>query len=269
MAGGVAHSAVQDAFCASTSCVISVVYDQSGRGNDLTPAPPGGAASGAGSNGFDLPADAAAAPVTLDGRKVYGVFIAPGMGYRNDNANGIATADEAEGMYAIFDGTHYNDRCCFDYGNAETNNDDNGNGHMEAIYFGNNTASGTGLGDGPWIMADLENGLFSGRNPAENAVESVGFRFVTAVVKGMPNRWAVRGGDAQGGGLKTYYSGVRPDKGGYNPMSKEGAIVLGIGGDNSNGAQGTFYEGCMTRGYPTDRTENRVQGEIVGARYAA
>ena len=52
-------------------------------------------------------------------------------------------------------------------------------------------------------------------------------------------------------------------------MSKEGAIILGIGGDNSNRAQGTFYEGVMTTGYPTQKTEGRVQADIVAARYAA
>jgi len=55
---------------------------------------------------------------------------------------------------------------------------------------------------------------------------------------------------------------------GYNPMSKEGAIILGIGGDNSNGAQGTFYEGVMTSVYPSDATENSVQANIVAAKYA-
>jgi len=35
-------------------------------------------------------------------------------------------------------------------------------------------------------------------------------------------------------------------------MSKEGAIILGIGGDSIIGAQGTFYEVFMTSGYPTD-----------------
>jgi len=49
-------------------------------------------------------------------------------------------------------------------GNAETNNLDTGNGHMEAIYYGTNTIWGTGAGNGPWLMADLENGLFSGVN---------------------------------------------------------------------------------------------------------
>ena len=51
-------------------------------------------------------------------------------------------------------------------------------------------------------------------------------------------------------------------------MHKEGAIILGIGGDNSDGAQGTFYEGVMTSGYPSDATENAVQANIVAAGYA-
>lgn len=52
-------------------------------------------------------------------------------------------------------------------------------------------------------------------------------------------------------------------------MKKEGAVVLGTGGDNSNWAQGTFYEGVMTKGYPSDQTENAVQANIVRAGYAA
>jgi hypothetical protein len=34
-AGGVANAAAQDSFCANTTCAVTVVYDQSGRGNDL------------------------------------------------------------------------------------------------------------------------------------------------------------------------------------------------------------------------------------------
>ncbi|WP_345637922.1 AbfB domain-containing protein, partial [Rugosimonospora acidiphila] len=48
---------------------------------------------------------------------------------------------------------------------------------------------------------------------------------------------------------------------------KEGAIILGIGGDNSKGSAGTFYEGVMTSGYPSDATENSVQANIVAAGY--
>ncbi|GIJ92443.1 hypothetical protein Asppvi_011425 [Aspergillus pseudoviridinutans] len=267
-AGGVANASAQDSFCAGTTCLITIIYDQSGRGNHLTQAPPGGW-TGPESNGYDNLASAIGAPVTLNGQKAYGVFISPGTGYRNNAASGTATGDEPEGMYAVLDGTHYNGGCCFDYGNAETSSRDTGNGHMEAIYFGDNTVWGSGSGSGPWIMADLENGLFSGSSPANNAGDpSISDRFLTAIVKGKPNQWAIRGGNAASGSLSTFYSGARPSVSGYNPMSKEGSIILGIGGDNSVGAQGTFYEGVMTSGYPSDATENSVQANIVAAKYA-
>jgi hypothetical protein len=50
-------------------------------------------------------------------------------------------------------------------------------------------------------------------------------------------------------------------------MHKEGAIILGIGGDNSCSAIGNFYEGAMTSGYPSAATENSVQANIVAAGY--
>jgi hypothetical protein len=262
-AGGVANSAAQDSFCAGTTCVITVIYDQTGRGNNLTQAPGGGAAGGP-----DNLANATAAATTLNGHKAYGVFVAPGTGYRNDRTSGIATGDNAEGEYAIFDGSHFNGGCCFDYGNAETSNNDTGNGHMEAIYFGNIKVWGFGSGNGPWIMADLENGLFSGVNQHLNSNDpSVNFRYLTAMVKGEPNHWSIRGGNAQSGGVSTFYSGVRPNVSGYNPMHKEGAIILGIGGDNSKGSAGTFYEGVMTSGFPSDSTENAVQANVTAAGY--
>ncbi|KAF5310629.1 hypothetical protein D9619_008263 [Psilocybe cf. subviscida] len=266
-AGGVANSAVQDSFCAQTTCIITTIFDQTGRGNHLTQAPPGGF-SGPDVNGFDSLASATGAPVTLNGHKAYGVFLSPGFGYRNNAASGTATGDAAQGMYAVFDGTHFNGNCCFDYGNAETSSTDTGNGHMEAIYFGSASGGGHGTGNGPWIMADLENGLFSGVNSGLNSGDpTITNRFVTAVVKGQPGNWAIRGGNAASGALSTFWNGARPS-GGYNPMSKEGAIILGIGGDNSNGAQGTFYEGVMTSGFPSDATENAVQANIVAAGYA-
>jgi hypothetical protein len=264
-AGGYADAAAQDSFCAGTSCVITVIYDQSGRGNNLTQAPAGGAAGGP-----DNLANATAAPTVVGGHKAYGVYIPPGTGYRNNRTNGIATGDNPEGMYAIVDGTHYNGGCCFDYGNAETNSNDDGNGTMEAIYFGNIKVWGYGSGNGPWIMADLENGLFSGVNQHYNANDpTINYRYTTAIIKGGPNHWAIRGGNAQSGNLSTFYDGVRPNVSGYNPMRKQGAIILGTGGDNSKGAQGTFYEGVMTSGYPSDATENAVQANITAAGYGS
>jgi hypothetical protein len=50
-------------------------------------------------------------------------------------------------------------------------------------------------------------------------------------------------------------------------MHQEGAIVLGTGGDNSNGSAGSFFEGVMTAGYPTDAADNAVQANIVSAGY--
>jgi hypothetical protein len=143
-AGGVANAATQDSFCSGTSCVITEIYDQSGKGNNLTDAPGGGPAGGP-----DGLANATAAPTTVGGHKAYGVFIAPGYGYRDDDSTrNIATGNNPESEYAIFDGTHFNGGCCFDHGNAETNNNDDGAGTMEAIYFGNIKVWGFGSGNG-------------------------------------------------------------------------------------------------------------------------
>lgn len=115
-------------------------------------------------------------------------------------------------------------------------------------------------------MADLENGVWAGSradvNPTNTAIHA---EFVTAMLKGRAQGWALKGGDAQGGRLRTLFDGPRPP--GYSPMKKQGAIVLGIGGDNSDFGIGTFYEGVMTAGYTTDATDDAVQANIVAARY--
>ena len=62
-----------------------------------------------------------------------------------------------------------------------------------------------------------------------------------AMVKGNSgNHFAVKAGNAQkAGSLQTLYDGPRPNKN-YAPMRKQGAIILGIGGDNSPWAGGIF-----------------------------
>ncbi len=213
------------------------------------------------------------APITIAHHKAYGIFIMPGMGFRNNNAAGIAINDEPEGIYYVIDGTHYDSGCCFDYGNSSTNGRAVGTGTMETTYFGTSTAWGSGNGPGPWIMSDMEAGLFSGYNAKQNVADPTidSLRFVTAVVDGGGgNRWDLRGGNAQKGGLTTFYSGIRPGSqtnSSYYPMHKQGAILLGTGGDNGNGSSGTFYEGVMTIGYPTEATTDAVQANIVAARY--
>ena len=174
-------------------------------------------------------------------------------------------------MYWVIDGQHYNDGCCFDYGNAEIDSRDDGNGTMETSYYGNATAWYHGHPPGPWIMTDQENNLVGCVNPGSTSklcpnLPSMTSRFVTAMAKGEPHHWASLGGNSQQGALTTMFDGPRVDSS-YDPMRKQGGIVLGNGGDNSNGSQGTFYEGVMTAGYPTDTTDQQVQANIVAAKY--
>ena len=269
-AGGYADSAAQDAFCADTSCLITKLYDQSGHGNTLTQAPHGGF-SGPAMGGYDNLPVAGEAPVTVGGHKVYGVFIEPGTGLRDNDTNGIATGDEPEGMYSIVDGTHFNNGCCFDFGNAEIDSRDDGDGTMETNYFGNATNWFHGVAPGPWVMTDQENNLVGCVNPGSTSklcpnLPSINDRFVTAVAKGQPHQWESEAGNSQQGNLATMFTGPRVDAT-YDPMQKQGGIVLGNGGDNSNGSQGTFYEGVMTSGYPSDATDQQVQANIVAAQY--
>ena len=268
---GYADAAAQDAFCQGTVGRISVIYDQSGLGNDLLPAPPG-TFQGPDKGGFNNPALADMAPALLNGHKVYGVYIIPGMGYRCNNARGLAVDDEPEGIYYVVDGTHYDSGCCFDYGNSSTNGRAVGTGTMETTYYGTSTAWGRGNGDGPWIMSDMEAGLFSGYGAKQNDVPSIdGWRFVSVYVNGGGgNQWYLRGADATQAEVTTYYSGVRPgtpDSDAYYPMHKKGGMLLGNGGDNGNGSAGTFYEGVMTVGYPSDETIAAVQKNIADAKY--
>jgi hypothetical protein len=51
-------------------------------------------------------------------------------------------------------------------------------------------------------------------------------------------------------------------------MHQEGGIILGTGGDNSNWNMGTFFEGVMVSGYPTDAAENAVQANITSVGYS-
>ena len=73
--------------------------------------------------------------------------------------------------------------------------------------------------------------------------------FVTAYLRGSPDSFMLKGGDATTGALKTMYDGPRPfvDAAGnntqgrnYQPAKKQGAIILATGGDNSNSAMGCF-----------------------------
>lgn len=269
-AGGVANAAAQDSFCSGTTCVTTVVYDQSGRGNDLwyqgSSQVPGSSQSS--------PAKATSESLTAGGSKAYSLYINPGNSYwRDGHTTGIPTGSSPEGMYMVTSGTHVNSGCCFDYGNSETTRKADAAGAMDAINFSTSCWFGGCSGRGPWVQADLEWGLYPGGsqswNPKQRAFTS---KFVTATLKNNgTSRFAIKGSDAQAGNLTTLWDGGLPN--GYSPMKKQGAIVLGSGGDcckpggGANLSAGTFYEGAMVAGYPSDQTESAVQANVVAAGY--
>ena len=264
--GGTSNAAAQDGFCNGARCIVTRIYDQSPMHNDLTIEGPGG------NGAADTGARAAALPVTVDGHKAYGLFIEAGMGYRNNLTRGVARAGEPETMYMVASGTHVNARCCFDYGNTEVTNNDTGNGHMDAVNLslicGNRRVC---LGSGPWVQADLENGLFMSAPGGNRDSGYFGSSspFVTALLKNNgQDFFALKAGNAQQGRLQQVYRGHEPLwKPGYSPMHQEGGIVLGTGGDNSNGSIGSFFEGVMTRGVSSAEADDAVHANIVAARY--
>ena len=165
----------------------------------------------------------------------------------------------------VVDATSFSTICCFDYGNAETSGVDDGNATMEALYWGASTQWTRGGGNGPWFAADLENGMFEGDSTNVPSNTSVtGWTYATGMLKGPSgNAFGLKAGNAQSGTLQTKWNGKRPA--GYSPMKKQGAIILGTGGDGSNYGQGTFFEGAITGGNPSDATDDAVQANIVAA----
>jgi hypothetical protein len=103
------------------------------------------------------------------------------------------------------------------------------------------------------VKADTENGLpFSG-SPTT-------YRFTTAMLTDNGTQFQVLHGNADSGGLTA-------EREFSSPAYKEGAIILGVGGDNSNWAEGTFYEGIMTSGTLSRAALNAIQANIVAAHY--
>jgi len=139
---------------------------------------------------------------------------------------------------------------------------------MNAIYWGTACWFKNCVGAGPWVEADLENGMYhqaSGSN-TNSSNQGVHFPFVSAWEKnnGTTN-FTLKYGNANSGGLTTPYSGALPK--GYNPMKTGASLLLGTGGDNSVTGQGYFFEGAVTSGFPSDSTETAVQANIVAANY--
>ncbi len=277
-ADGFADKAAHDAACAGTLCTISLLFDQSGRGNDL-PTGTGGRTDGgqwASSDDFESIADAG--PLTVAGHDVYSLYMDARQGYRsplNEVADGMPLHQEPQGIYMLADGTHYGSACCWDFGNVSP--DPKRYGVMNTLFFGV-AYWGRGEGGGPWFMADYEAGVWAGGTrsgdpgwgglndavnaPPNTANPSLRVPFAIGFLKTNQTDWSLRMADLAASSLTTAYQGGLPKQ-----MANEGGIVLGVGGDNSNNSWGTFFEGAIVAGYPGDDVEQAVMQNVKDAGY--
>jgi hypothetical protein len=275
-AGGVVNVAPENSFCAGTTCTVTELYDQSSNGNNM-PISPGtscsgcsGGNAGPGPGGADIGAPAEALPVYVGGQPAYGLeFDKFGTGYRDNAAKNLPTGASPDGLYAVMSSTITSNQCCFDFGQGETNDSDDGNATMNAIYYGTDCWTGNCTGPGPWVGADIENGMYfsnTGNNPPAYPSENGTFLSAWEENNGGTNM-TLQYGNAQSGGLIQTYSGALPS-GGYDPMKIQSSIELGTGGDNTSLGDGEFYEAADVSGFPSEATQSAVQANIVAAGYS-
>jgi hypothetical protein len=110
------------------------------------------------------------------------------------------------------------------------------------------------------MFADLEWGLFQGSATNGTTNISLSHRYVSGFLKGDSKTYAIRANDATQDVLKVMGAGNRPTA--WVTGILTGAIILGIGGDSSPSGKGTFFEGAMTIGRPSDSTENAIQKNL-------
>ena len=274
--GGVVNVAPENSFCAGTTCTITDLYDQTSNSNNM-PISPGtscsgcsGGNAGPGPGGMDVGAPAQALPIYIGGQPAYGIdFNKFGVGYRDDSAKNLPTGSEPDGLYAVTSSNLTSNQCCNDFGQGETNDSDDGNATMNAIYYGTDCWTGNCTGPGPWVGADIENGMYfsnTGNNPVAYPSESGAFVSAWEEENGTSNM-TLQYGNAQSGGLIQTYSGALPS-GGYDPMKIQSAIEMGTGGDNTGDGLGQFFEAADVSGFPSEATQAAVQANVVAAGYS-
>ena len=268
----------QDDFLGSSAGTISKLYDQSGKGNDLTVAKKGSYSGTARQN--DKEANAKGKSIMINGKKAYAVFINPVEGYRNNQenyagypataplGNGVPSGNEPQGIYALEDGSRPNvgNACCFNFGTASRDNSAGPRGGMNALFFGVCTYWDRGAGSGPWFMVDIEGGVSAGMKNNNNLPSSK-FDFAFGLTKSNSNNMTIRVANSSAAGNSSPKLVTAFDSNPIAPWKVPGGITLGIGGDNSNSSNGTFYEGCITAGRPSDETDDKILKSVVDACY--
>ena len=264
-AGGYANAAAQDTFCANTVCLVTKLYDQSSQHNDLTVAPVGLA----GSADFGVRADAL--PVVAEGHNVYGLLFDAGTGFRKMVGSGVPTGSQP-GVHVRRTQRHLHHpgrplllrfRQCRDGGRQHGQRAHGLAQHLDRVH-------GPAMQRcGPVVPGRPRERHLHERRSLEPRQRRHGLEQAISLTGALRNNgttnFALDGGDATGATLTSLYSGALPS--GYNPMLKEGGIVLGIGGDNSNAASGAFFEGAMTTGYMSNATLASIQTNIDAVNY--
>lgn len=288
LSDGFANSAEQDAFLGSSAGTVSKLFDQSGKANDLTVAKKGCYIGDAAKD--DNESDAKGRSLMVNGHKVYALYQKSRDGYRSNQegysgypdkakpGNGMPTGNQAQGIYMVVDGKRGGGGCCYDFGNGSTNNCNGGTGLMCAIYIGKDW--GQGAGSGPWFGADFEAGVWMGGtkkgdpgwgawnevHPVNPNNPSMPMEYAFGLLKTNATNYAIRASNAQSGNLITAYDGALPTT---LRWALQGSIVLGIGGDNSILGSGTFFEGVITAGRPSDAVDADVLKNVQNARYGS
>lgn len=287
-ADGFADPTLQRQRCPlGTTCTVSLIYDQSGRGNHM-PVAKGGQVFGgiyAALDDFETVMDERAA-LTVGGHPVYSLFMQARQGYRlTVPGNGVPVDQEAQGIYMLSDGTRAGNACCWDFGNVTPN--PRQFSEMNTLFFGE-AYWGDGNGAPPWFGADFEAGVWMGgsvegqpgwgelnsnNRPANpNNLSMAGVEFALGFLKtndDADNTYALRMANVSTATeVQTAYQGPYP-KLSYagHGADNQGAVVLGVGGDNSNNSFGTFYEGAVLAGFPDDATELAVMQNIQAVGY--
>jgi hypothetical protein len=278
-ADGFVESSAVDAACGTGYCTVSILYDHSGNGNDLKRAPKGSTAGGSTGAEDDYESIATKGQVTAGGHKVYSLYMNKHEGYRVQTGvkgKNMPTGSQPQGTYMLADGTRGATACCFDFGNATSNPATEWH-FMDCLCL-ETSYWGKGNGSGPWFGADFENGVWAGgskvgdpgwgglndAHPANTNNPSLKVLFALGFLRVKSSEYAIRVGDlSTASDLATAYIGAPPAT-----VDHRGGIVLGVGGDNSNTSFGTFYEGAMVAGYPTNDIELSVMKNIKAVGYS-
>lgn len=241
---GLVNIAPIAAFCASTTCKFSIIYDQMN-----TP-----------SMGNNLPQATAADQAPLSWTRFANFTELPivttvsGDYYRNRASTvNMPTGSSPITEYMVVS-TVTGATCCGTYGDMESTVEDKGDGAMFALAYSTGSGGTVGTGSGPWPGVDWENGVYLyGATPAQ-AYLSILAKYATSGPS-----WELKSGDATTGSLTTLYNGALPS--GYS-AAFEGGLSLGEGGDGS-AAPTAFLEGAVIASTTTDATDNAVQSNIT------